>query len=81
MAAEAPLKLQQLTHEVEVGGHTGTSRLHKVVSRPQVIAEALHDVGHADSGRAGHAGMAVDQHSPSTGLHTICREQERQCQP
>ena len=43
-------KLQQLTHEMEVGGNTRALALDKVIGRPEVIVEALHDVGHGDCG-------------------------------
>lgn len=45
---QRPLKVQELTHEVEVWGNVGLLPLDKVVSIVESEVESLHQVGHGD---------------------------------
>lgn len=45
---QRPLKVQELTHEVEVRGNVGLLPLDKVVSVVQGEVESLHQIGHGD---------------------------------
>lgn len=45
---QRPLKVQQLTHEVEVRGNVGLLPLDKVISVVEREVESLHQVGHGD---------------------------------
>lgn len=46
---QRPLKVQELTHEVEVWGNVGLFPLDKVISVIEREVESLHQVGHGDS--------------------------------
>lgn len=59
--AQCPLKVQELAHEVEVGGNVGLFPLDEVVGVVQRQVELLHQVGHGDSDRAADSSQAVDQ--------------------
>lgn len=69
------LKAEELAHEVEVGGDTGTSATREL--QGLVHAEALgeHQVGDAYRGRAGDACEAVYQHATSLTFNGICAGQ------
>lgn len=45
---QRPLKVQELTHEVEVWGNVGLLPLDKVISVVEREVESLHQVGHGD---------------------------------
>lgn len=45
---QRPLKVQELTHEVEVWGNVGLLPLDKVISIVERKVESLHQVGHGD---------------------------------
>lgn len=45
---QCPLKVQELTHEVEVWGNVGLLPLDKVISVIEGEVESLHQVGHCD---------------------------------
>lgn len=45
---QRPLKVQELTHEVEVGRNVGLLPLDKVISVVEGEVESLHQVGHGD---------------------------------
>lgn len=45
---QRPLKVQELTHEVEVGRNVGLLPLDKVISVVEGEVEPLHQVGHGD---------------------------------
>lgn len=55
------LELQQLAHEVEVGGDDGPPGLDELVSVRHGHPGVLHQVGNDNGGRARHACLAVDQ--------------------
>lgn len=46
---QRPLKVQELSHEVEVWGNVGLFSLDKVISVIEREVEPLHQVGHSDS--------------------------------
>ncbi len=48
VAPQRPLKVQELTHEVEVWGNVGLFPLDKVISIVEGEVESLHQVGHGD---------------------------------
>ena len=58
---QCPLKVQELTHEIEVGGNVGLLPLDKVVGVVEGEVESLHQVGHGHRDRAADAGQAVHQ--------------------
>lgn len=70
---QRPLKVQQLTHEVEVGGNVGLLPLDEVVGVVEREVEPLHQVGHGDRDRAADAGQAVDQDAAVLGPSFICK--------
>lgn len=45
---QRPLKVQELTHEVEVWGNVGLLPLDKVISVVEREVESLHQIGHGD---------------------------------
>lgn len=61
--AQGSFKVQQLPHEVEVGGNVGFLHLHDVVGVVHGQVELLHQVSHGDGDRAADAGQAVHQHT------------------
>lgn len=46
--AQRPLKVQELTHEIEVWGNVGLLPLDKVISVVEREVKSLHQVGHSD---------------------------------
>lgn len=70
------LKLQELTHEAEVGRDDVPTLLDDVKSRVQPQLLRPHDVGHADCWRARDACFTVDQHLPPRLLHIIWEERK-----
>ena len=50
--SQRPLEVQQLAHEVEVGGDVGFLHLHNVISIVHRQIELLHKVSHSHSDRA-----------------------------
>ena len=54
---DALLKLQELAHEVEVGGDDGASTLDELVSVPGGHREVLDEVSDGDGGRPGDSGL------------------------
>lgn len=58
---QCPLKVQELTHEIEVRGNVGLLPLDEVVRVVEREVKPLHQVGHGDGDRATDAGQAVDQ--------------------
>lgn len=61
--AQSPLKVQELAHEVKVGGDVRLLHLDNVVGIIHGEVELLHEVGHGDSNRPAYAGQTVDQDS------------------
>lgn len=76
LQAQRPLKIQELTHEVEVGGNVGLFPLDKVVGVVEGQVESLHQVGHRDGDRAADAGQAVDQDAALLRSSLICQEKK-----
>lgn len=70
------LKLEELTHEAEVGGDDAAAPAHKLKGLVQTHALPLHQVGQANGGGAGDARLTVDQHSP-TGVSYWIWEDDR----
>lgn len=58
---QRPLKVQELTHEVEIRGNIGLLPLDKVICIVQREVEFLHQVGHSDCDRATDACQTVNQ--------------------
>jgi len=56
------LELQQLTHEVEVGGDDAPSVLDKLVRVDKTHGVMFDEVGHGDGGAPAHPSLAVDQY-------------------
>lgn len=71
VAPQRPLKVQQLTHEVEVGRNVGLLPLDKVVGVVQGEVESLHQVGHRDRDGATDAGQAVDKDATALGTSLV----------
>lgn len=71
---QRPLEVQQLAHEIEVGGNVGLLPLDEVVGVVQREVEPLHQVGHGDGDRAADAGQAVHQNAALLGPSLICGE-------
>lgn len=46
--AQRPLKVQELTHEIEVWGNVGLLPLDKVISVVEREVKSLHQVSHSD---------------------------------
>lgn len=46
--AQCPLKVQELTHEIEVRGNVGLLPLDKVIRVIEGEVESLHQIGHSD---------------------------------
>lgn len=46
--AQRPLKVQELTHEIEVWGNVGLLPLDKVISVVEREVKSLHQVSHGD---------------------------------
>lgn len=46
--AQRPLKVQELTHEIEVWGNVGLLPLDKVISVIEREVKSLHQVSHSD---------------------------------
>lgn len=69
------LKLQQLSHETEVGWDDCPALLDDVKGciQPQLLCP--HNVGHADGRWAWNACFAVDKDFPPWLLHVICKEE------
>lgn len=59
--SQRPLEVQQLAHEVEVGGDVGFLHLHNVISIIHRQVELLHKISHSHSDRAADAGQAMHQ--------------------
>lgn len=69
---QRPLKVQELTHEVEVWGNVGLLPLDKVISIVERKIESLHQVGHGDRDRATDSGQAVDQDAALFRSSLVC---------
>lgn len=69
MAEHVSLKLQQLSHEGQVGGDDLTPLLHKVKGLIQLDTLRVHEVGQTYGGRAGDTCLAMHQHPTTTLLH------------
>lgn len=72
-------KLEELTHETEVGRNDVPTLLDDVKScvQPQLLRP--HDVGHADCRRAWDACFTVDQHLSPQLLHIIWKTEKKTC--
>lgn len=71
------LILQELAHEAEVGGDHTPPLLDVVEGVLQAELLGLHEVSHADGGRAGDPSLAVDQDLASLFPDTIWKEEKR----
>lgn len=72
LAEDIGLKLQQLSHEGQVGGDDVTALLHEVEGLVQADALRVHEVGQTDGGGAGDTCLAVHQHPATALLHRVC---------
>lgn len=75
-AEDLRLKLQELSHEAEVGRDDVAALLDDVKGGVQPQLLRPHDVGHADGRGARDAGLAVDQHLSPRLLHVIWEEKK-----
>lgn len=71
------LKLEELTHEAEVGGDDTAALLDKLKGLVQLHAVGPHEVGKANGGRAGDASLTVDKHTASFIPHRVWGGEER----
>lgn len=69
---QCPLEVQQLTHEVEIGGNVGLLPLDKVIGVVEGEVESLHQVGDGDGDGAADAGQAVDQDAALLRSSLVC---------
>ena len=69
---EALLELEELPHEVEVGGDDGPSRLEHLVRFDHGETPVPHDVGNCDGWGAGDPRLAVHQDAPSALPRLLC---------
>lgn len=80
LQAQRALKVQQLAHEVEVGGDVGLLHLDDVVGVVHGQVELLHQVGHRHRYGATDAGQAVDQDAALLAPGFVWLEKEgRKC--
>lgn len=73
---EVLLKLQQLAHEVEVGGDDGSPGLDKLVGVRHCHPGVLHQVGDHDGGWTRYTRLAVDQEAHTCLMCFLCREEQ-----
>lgn len=74
---EVLLKLQQLTHEVEVGGDDGPPGFDELVGVRHGHPGVLHQVGDHDGGWTRHACLAVDQKAHTSLMCFLCRDKHQ----
>lgn len=72
------LELQQLAHEAEVRRDDGAPLPHSVKRLLQAQPLRLHQVRHADGGRARDTRLAVHQHLSAFSLHLVWKGTEKQ---
>lgn len=72
------LELQQLAHEAEVWRDDGAPLPHSVKRLLQAQTLRLHQVRHADGGRARDTRLAVHQHFSTFSLHLVWKGKEKQ---
>lgn len=65
------LKLEELSHEAEVGWDDAASLLNKLKGLVQLDAVGSHEIGKANGGRAGDASLTVYKHTASFIPHWI----------
>lgn len=75
--AQCPLKVQELTHEIEVGGNVGLLPLDKIISVVEGEVKSLHQVGHSDCDGATDAGQAVHQDATLLCPSLICNRERK----
>lgn len=63
------LKLEELTHEAEIGGDDAAALLDKLKGLVQFHAVGAHEIGEANGGGAGDASLAVHKHTASFISH------------
>lgn len=61
LQTQCALKVQKLTHEVEIGRDVGFFHLDNVISIVHGQVELLHQIGHRHCDRAANACKAMDQ--------------------
>lgn len=74
---EVLLKLQQLTHEVEVGGDNGSPGFDELVGVCHGHPCVLHQVGDHDGSRTRHPRLAVNQKANASLMCFLCREKQQ----
>lgn len=74
---QSPLKVQQLTHEVEVGRNVGLLHLDDIVGVVHGQVELLHEVGHRHRDRAADPRQAMHQDAAVLPPCFICVETKR----
>lgn len=70
------LELEELTHEAEVGGDDAAALLDELKGLVQLHAVGAHEVGEADGGRAGDAGLTMHEHTTPVVSHRIWLERK-----
>lgn len=70
------LKLEELSHEAEVGRDDAASLLDKLKGLVQLDAVGSHEIGKANGGRAGDASLTVYKHAASFIPHWVWDERD-----
>lgn len=73
---EVLLKLQELAHEVEVGGDDGPPGLDELVGIRHGHPGVLHQVGDDDGGGTRHTRLAVDQEAHTCLMCFLCKQEQ-----
>lgn len=71
------LELKELAHEAEVGRDDAAALLDEFEGLVQLDAVGAHEVGQADGGGTGDAGLAMHEHAASFAFHRVWRGDKR----
>lgn len=74
--SQCPLEVQQLAHEVEVGGDVGFLHLDNVISIVHGQIELLHKISHSHRDRAADASQAMHQDATVFAPGFICKHKK-----
>ena len=74
---ELALKVEQLTHEVEVGRNVGFLAPDEVVGVVEAHRHLVHEVGHRDGHRARYARQTVHQYALSALPSSVCTQSNK----
>ena len=70
------LKLEELSHEVEVGSDEGALRFEELIRHLHRPVFEPHDVGDADSSRATDAGLTMHQYLATCLAHRLYNKRQ-----